>query len=261
MKVLDPGLDIDGFFRRVRNARERVLLLDYDGTLAPFRVDASRALPYASACAALRRVSAAGTRVVIVSGRRLDDLRAPLEMLPQAEVWASHGWEHAVNGRVLRRKPSDEALRHLAAAEALAAPLRDAGLRLEIKIASVAAHWRGLTQAVATRLEAAVHERWSGVAGGALAMLPFDGGIEIRARGHDKGDAVRHVLAACGPRPAVAYLGDDFTDEDAFAAMRGKGLAVLVRRRQRPTCANVWLGRTSELVSFLERWRPEAPAA
>ena len=36
-----------------------------------------------------------------------------------------------------------------------------------------------------------------------------------------------------GAEAAVAYLGDDRTDEDAFAALRDRGLAVLVRSRRR----------------------------
>src|SRR5215471_2765713 len=58
-----------------------------------------------------------------------------------------------------------------------------------------------------------------------------------------------------GPGAAVAYLGDDRTDEDAFAALQGLGLAVLVRTSPRPTAANLWIEPTEELVEFLARWR------
>jgi trehalose 6-phosphate phosphatase len=57
-----------------------------------------------------------------------------------------------------------------------------------------------------------------------------------------------------GPDTAVAYLGDDRTDEDAFMALRGRGLAVLVRPDLRATAAEVWIRPPDELLLFLQRW-------
>jgi trehalose-6-phosphatase len=56
-------------------------------------------------------------------------------------------------------------------------------------------------------------------------------------------------------RLAVAYLGDDRTDEDAFAALQRIGLAVLVRSLPQPTAANLWIEPPEELVEFLAQWR------
>jgi trehalose-6-phosphatase len=65
---------------------------------------------------------------------------------------------------------------------------------------------------------------------------------------------VRTILAESLPDAAVAYLGDDRTDEDAFRALNGKGLTVLVRPEYRPTAAEVWLQPPQELIQFLEEW-------
>ena len=46
MQLLHAGIHLDGFFDRLARARRRVLLLDYDGTLAPFHRRHERALPY-----------------------------------------------------------------------------------------------------------------------------------------------------------------------------------------------------------------------
>ena len=48
-----------------------------------------------------------------------------------------------------------------------------------------------------------------------MELLEFDGGIEMRMPGLDKGDAVRTILDEIGPEVPVAYLGDDLTDERA----------------------------------------------
>jgi trehalose-6-phosphatase len=52
----------------------------------------------------------------------------------------------------------------------------------------------------------------------------------------------------------IAYLGDDLTDEDAFKALKGKGLSVLVRDTQRDTLADCWLTPPDELLDFLHHW-------
>ena len=46
MKILKPGIELDIFFSQLRTAKHCALLLDYDGTLAPFRVDPDLAFPY-----------------------------------------------------------------------------------------------------------------------------------------------------------------------------------------------------------------------
>ena len=56
-----------------------------------------------------------------------------------------------------------------------------------------------------------------------LQKLAFDGGLELRAAGSDKGLAVKAMFAELGSEAAVAYLGDDRTDEDAFAALGESG--------------------------------------
>jgi len=90
-----------------------------------------------------------------------------------------------------------------------------------------------------------------------LMLLDFSAGVELRA-GRDKGGAVRAILAetdkAGETRIPAAYLGDDFTDEAAFRAMKERGLSVLVRQEWRETGADVWIKPPEELKAFLKRW-------
>ena len=98
-------------------------------------------------------------------------------------------------------------------------------------------------------------ERWeSQLAGYALQMHEFDGGLEIRVQGVSKAEAVREILGETKADTPLAYLGDDLTDEDAFAALPENALKVLVRREQRPTRADLWLTPPDELLAFLDRW-------
>jgi trehalose-phosphatase len=85
-------------------------------------------------------------------------------------------------------------------------------------------------------------------------LLPFDGGLELRAPGKNKGDAVNTILNEAGPKVAAAYLGDDQTDENAFRAIKERGVSILVRPEPRPTVADVWLRPPEELGRFLREW-------
>ena len=87
-----------------------------------------------------------------------------------------------------------------------------------------------------------------------MELLEFDGGIEMRMPGRDKGDAVRTVLGEIGPEVPVAYFGDDLTDERAFLSLGALGLSVLVRPERRETAAALWLRPPEDLRDFLTRW-------
>ena len=86
-----------------------------------------------------------------------------------------------------------------------------------------------------------------------MRVHPFDGGIEIRPVGRDKGTAVATLLDE-NPGARACYLGDDLTDEDAFEAIRGRGAGILVGPGRRPTAAAARIDAPGELLSFLERW-------
>ncbi|MBI3993358.1 MAG: trehalose-phosphatase [Candidatus Lambdaproteobacteria bacterium] len=262
MKILRPGVDLDTFFAEVRGAPRRGLLLDYDGTLAPFADDRMAAWPYPGVRELLRRlIQAGGSRVVIVSGRPVSDVLHLLRLQVGCEIWGVHGWERLRDdGSDASMRPAPEQRDALRKAQALVpAALRGA---LEEKSASLALHWRGTTPDARQRLEQQMRPAWSALAQReGLELHGFDGGLELRIPGRDKGLAVRTIAEELGPGGALAYLGDDLTDEDAFRAMRGHGLGVLVREALRPTEADCWIVPPEELLAFLERWLHSLPPA
>ena len=125
---------------------------------------------------------------------------------------------------------------------------------MEQKPGCIALHWRGMEREKIKELKRMVKKDWSKIAERAgLDILEFDGGVELRVPGHDKGKAVETILAEENGA-AVAYLGDDVTDEDAFRAIKGKGMGVLVRKELRKTSADVWIKPPEELMKFLKKW-------
>lgn len=256
MKFLNADIDFDAFFHRVAQSRDGILMLDYDGTLAPFCERRGEAAPYPGVRERLDALIGDGRcRLVIVSGRSLEDLIPLLGLARLPEIWGSHGFERMLaDGTTSGLKLPEGAADGLEEAVAWAEQ-QGLGERLERKPASLALHWRGAGEGEAQDLRERARAGWGGIAlDCGLRLDDFDGGIEIRAPGRDKGDAVRTILGESNGEPAAAYLGDDLTDEDAFMALKGKGLSVLVGERLRDTAADVWLKPPEEMLEFLDRW-------
>jgi trehalose 6-phosphate phosphatase len=255
MKVAEQ-LDIcRSFFERVTQAPARALLLDYDGTLAPFTPDRIRAFPYKEIPELISQIMRHQTRVVFISGRPATELLFLSGIHPHPEIWGCHGTErlHPDGSYEVDAFPDEQR----SALQLASRSLQACGLsaRTETKPGGVAVHWRGLSSEERATIEKKVRSLWAlPMKEYGLRILPFDGGLELRAPGRNKGHAVTAILDEIGPDAAVAFLGDDSTDEDAFGAIKGRGLAVLVRTEPRPTLADVWLRPPEELTSFLRGW-------
>ena len=250
---------MDKFFRELRGARLRLLMLDYDGTLAPFADDPSEVRPYPEVMRLLDEIMARRSdRVIIVTGRSLAQSPPPLPLSRRPEVWGEHGWQREVIGGVRMWNPPAGAREALALAAERARALQPWGARIERKSASVAVHWRGTHHIAAAAIEEELRRRWAGVAFAGVSAVPFEGGMELRTCARHKGVVVRELLDGAGSETVAAYLGDDRTDEDAFDAIAGRGVGILVRRTWRPTRAQAWVTPPDGLVRFLERWRDSA---
>ena len=247
---------IADFLRGVENAQYSALLLDYDGTLAPFSVDRDRALPFAGIVEVLQDIAQSGrTRLVVITGRDARQVGPLLGLTPSPEIWGSHGLQRLrPNGACEMPKipitvtiALDSAWRWLAYQG-----LQDLA---EIKAGSIAIHWRALDENAACELRSRVLLGWTHLSNGnPLKLLEFDGGVEMRISDVDKGNAVLSILGELGPEVPVAYLGDDATDESAFQVLGDRGLTVLVRPRFRRTAAQAWLKPPEGLLDFFSRW-------
>jgi trehalose 6-phosphate phosphatase len=240
----------------VANAPRSALLLDYDGTLAPFRIQRDQAYPYPGVTLLLQEIVRNGrTRVVVISGREASDVLPLLNIHPQPEVWGVHGLQRVTtDGKMEMPRLDERTLSGLADADRW---LDYQQLRhtAEFKAGSIAVHWRGLSKNDVQVVRSRVLLGWESIADSSgLGLLQFDGGVEIRAREADKGDAVRDFLSEIHPAAPIAYLGDDATDESAFQAIKGRGTSMLVRPVWRETAAQLWLRPPGELLDFLEQW-------
>lgn len=249
---------LERFFHSLQLARSPLLLLDYDGTLADFRIDRFTARPWAGARELLNTIQKDHrTRLMVVTGRPGGEINPLLLLDAPVEVWGLHGAErlHADGRRELEEAPLEavaklDELRDMLRRDAL-------GGLFEDKPNAAVMHWRGRSPRQAKLIEQktrALFEPAAQVSG--LSLLPFESGIELRV-GRDKGGALEAIVELSDPGTPVVYLGDDLTDETAFCAVNrlcNPHLSVLMRRVWRQTAAEVWLRPPEGLLWFLRRW-------
>lgn len=227
------------------------MFLDVDGTLLEFAAEPSAVVVSARLCALLHALHRAlDGALALVSGRTLDDLDRLFNDAP----WAAVG----LHGVELRR--ADGTCRQFAVVAAQQAHMRDTaralaagfdGVQVEDKGAAMALHCRRAPQQLPA-LRAAAHAvsaqlRGYEVQAGNLV-------VEFKPAGMDKGRAVIELLQRepFANRQPV-YLGDDLTDEHAFASVNGAhGLSVRVGARE-PTLARFTLSDPAAVEAWLQR--------
>jgi trehalose 6-phosphate phosphatase len=255
---LPPTRDIDGipgFWNAVGASRDRCLVLDYDGTLAPFKEDRMQAFPLEGIPELLADIASTDrTHLAIMTGRPLRELLVLLGDL-DIPVSGSQGTEFRFSdGTTQTHLPTPIQEERLVRAEAEARAVAPED-RVERKLASVAVHTRGMPEEEARRLERKLSDIWSTDAHRHdLEVRRFSGGVELRLLGIDKGTALTELLESEEDGVFCVYVGDDETDEDAFRVVRDRGFGIKVGGDDAPTAASGRLAGPEEVREFLRRW-------
>lgn len=234
------------------------LYLDFDGTLVEIAPKPDQVRVDPALAPALEKLrTRLGGALAIVTGRPIrviDDFLVPARF----DVAGLHGVERRVDGVVSGGSAEDHpALR--AQVPALHAAVTDLEhVLIEDKGASVAVHWRLATPSDAAAAEEAV--KASAVALGSAYRLQLGKAVgEIVPASATKGHAIR-ALAENPPyagRRAI-FLGDDLTDEKAFAVINETG-GVSVRIGGAETIASRRLIDPEDVRRLLYAWAEGAP--
>jgi trehalose 6-phosphate phosphatase len=229
------------------SAPHLALFLDFDGTLAPLRPhpDAVRLDP------AVRKLLARLARhprvtVCIISGRRLRDLR-PRAAVPGVHYIGLHGWEREGKAKSV---PVPVPLA-LAKQRILRMLGSEPGIRVENKGMSCAAHYRGASERTVRRARAVFREALQPLAGQVRVLRGKKVWEVLPTDLPGKGAAAAEFLGQLKTAALPIYVGDDTTDESAFAALRA-GITVRVGPTRR-TRAHFRLRDPREVWDLLRR--------
>jgi trehalose 6-phosphate synthase/phosphatase len=211
--------------RRIARTERLLLATDFDGTLAPLVDDPRDARPLPASLEVLHALAALpDTGVAVISGRSLHDLQTLLGDAGALHLVGSHGAERGSSPDGKGAGGASGELLSPAQALALADLRRRVDeivgryptVRLEPKPAGVAAHLR---RASAADVQGATGELAQLL--GALPTVRALHGhqvIEYSVLAVDKGVALDRLRSETGAS-AVIFIGDDTTDEHAFAAL------------------------------------------
>ncbi|MFA5144723.1 MAG: trehalose-phosphatase [Candidatus Omnitrophota bacterium] len=256
---------MDYLFAQFNNIKELLrnrfilLLLDYDGTLAPIVDTPRKAIIPKGAKELLQKLSSKPyCKLGIISGRSLQDLKNIVGI--EGIIYAgNHGleiespkmkFESQVSARSksIMRNVAEDMRKRLSGIKG--ALIEDKGLTLSI-------HYRLVDKGDMPALEKVVSEVTGPyTAPGKIKVNSGKKVYEVRPSVKwGKGRVVLWLFARqqfiSGEKNVLpVYIGDDITDEDAFSALKNKGLTVFVGKPG-SSQANYYLKDTKEVTKFL----------
>jgi trehalose 6-phosphate synthase/phosphatase len=227
-KLLSPEV-LSRLVERYRTSGRRLLLLDYDGTLMPLAIRPDLVPPSAAVLELLSRLASdPRNTVIVISGRDKGTLDSWLGALPVGLV-AEHGfWKREPRGewQSFDHRPPEWKQRLLPLLEKYADRLP--GAYVEEKDNSIVWHYRPAdpeqAQMVAMELSDDLIHLTANID---LQVLRGSKNIEIRNVGMNKGVAVAGLIAS-GEYDFILAMGDDWTDEDLFAAVPESAFSIRV---------------------------------
>lgn len=247
--ALAEGLELAEHLKEKRPA----VFLDYDGTLTPI-VKRPELATLSDTMRGTLKELASRCQVAIVSGRDRKDVKQ-LVGLDDLVYAGSHGFDIEGPGLQMDHEEARGFLPVLDKVEReLNARLETVtGCLIERKRFSIAVHYRLVDEAEVDGVEAVVND----ILGECTSLRKGLGKKVFELRpgiDWDKGKAVFWLLEALdldhdGVLPI--YIGDDVTDEDAFRALSGRGIGIVVAESDRPTHAHYTLGSTDEVGQLL----------
>lgn len=246
-QAVDPS-SLEAALRRFVETRPRLVVLDFDGVLAPLVDDPATSRMTPLARTALRSlVATPGTTVALLSGRAMADLRAVAQPPPGTVLVASHGAEVEGGDDALEGPTMELLARVQGELEQLAT--EHPGTRVELKPTGVVLHTRqarGGTAARATSSALTGPGRHEGI-----TVTRGKDVVELSVVDADKGSAIELLREQTGAA-SVLFAGDDVTDENAFARLWPANGDVGIKVGEGETAAEFRVRSVDEMASLLD---------
>ena len=236
-------------------ASKRCILLDYDGTLAPYQKIPSLAIPSDELIQLLKQLTSdPANEVVIISGRDAETLDRWLGQVPMTLV-AEHG--------ALVKYKGEEWKEQIAITSEWKEQIRPlmqffvdrcAGSFIEEKKSTLAWHYRNTYPELGfSRSRELLNSLLQLITNTSLQVVDGNKVLEVRMMGVDKGATALTILGNLNP-DFILCIGDDTTDEDMFRLLRDNGYTIKIGRGN--TAAQYTILSQRDVFPFLKRFLP-----
>jgi len=244
---------------RIRRAKKILFFLDYDGTLVPIRKKPSLARLARKKKLFLKKLaSRTRIKVFIISGRSLENVKR-LVGIKRIACIGNHGIElegpgvSYVNKKAKAIKPLVRKIyREL---KKVFRGKKYKGVLLEDKGYTLSFHYRMARRQKIPLIKKLFKDTIAPyLAGRRIRITEGKKIFEVRPNiDWHKGKILNWALKRFGPKGSlVICIGDDRTDEDAFRALGGKGVSILVSKKKKKTSAQYRLRSPEEVMKFLK---------
>lgn len=227
-KVMSPK-EKDMFILDFNQAKQRLVLLDYDGTLVPYTATPKTAKPTPNVISTLCLLASdPRNHVVIISGRDKDTLNQWFYSLNLYLVGEHGAWIKEINEnwKVLVPTTCDWKEPVIALLDKYVDRLP--GAFIEEKEFSIAWHYRNADHEQSIQIvKELVDNLVNLVANGDLQVLCGNKVIEIRNASLNKGNATMHFISN-NHYDFILSIGDDVTDEDMFKVLPDSAYSIKV---------------------------------
>jgi trehalose 6-phosphate synthase/phosphatase len=232
-----------------RKPGRKLILLDYDGTLVPFRCEPSAALPDTDLMKLLHKISGIKKLdLVIISGRNREFLEQIFIDL-KATLFAEHGAIYRIDGK-WESLDNDTSWKEEISVIMQQFVDTTPGTNIEIKQNSLVWHFRKADNESAEKNAVLLINRLVPFcSSNNLTIMKGRKIIEVKPSDYTKGTAIIHFFD-CSEYDFILAAGDDVTDEDLFESLPGNAIKIHIGRISE--ISDYSLRNSFEFVDFLK---------
>ena len=238
---------------KFRDADNRLVLLDYDGTLVNFSNLPGRAIPNKELLMVLENlIEYPKTKVFIITGRVMHEIDQLLGHL-QIGIFAEHGAALKENGSWEMQLKNDSSWKNLVLPLMNKYVTQNPGSFIEEKYYALGWHYRKVqSDLIYTHTRELIYELKNIIHGYKLKIIDGNKIIEIMPEEIDKGKAVQKLTSSF-QYDCILCIVDDRTDEDMFGYLKENGHAYTIKVGEANTVAKYKLHDVQEVLNFLKR--------
>ncbi|MBF0647599.1 bifunctional alpha,alpha-trehalose-phosphate synthase (UDP-forming)/trehalose-phosphatase [Dysgonomonas sp. GY75] len=231
-------------------AQNRLIILDYDGTLSPFRKEPMQAYPTPDLLKILEELSTyAGNHLVISSGRDKQTLDKWLGHLPIG-LAAEHGAFYREEGiwyQTAQKVEWDEEIPNIIKQTVKRTPRS----KMEVKDTALVWHYRNVDIWLADlRVTQLINALLNPCARHNLQIMKGNKIVEVKSGDISKGSEAKRLIEK-GSYDFIMAIGDDTTDEEMFLALPQDAITIKVGQSSNAALYN--LPTQEQTVSFLNK--------